>query len=49
MLRLMASFVLHYTRRVLFKGQVTMEERRFNLKYHWARVDCESLELYGLS
>jgi DDE superfamily endonuclease len=48
-LRLIASFVLHYTSRVLFKGRVTMEEMIFNLKHHWSSVDCEALELYGLS
>jgi len=48
-LRLMASFVLHYTSRVLFKGRVTMEEMIFNLKHHWSSVNCEALELYGLS
>jgi hypothetical protein len=48
-LRLMASFVLHYTSRVLFKGRVTMEEMIFNVKHHWSSVDCEPLELYGLS
>jgi hypothetical protein len=48
-LRLMASFVLHYTSRVLFKGQMSMEEMIFSLKHHWASVHCEALELYGLS
>jgi len=48
-LRLMASFVLHYTSRVLFKGQVSMDEMIFNVKHHWSSVDCEPLELYGLS
>ena len=48
-LRLMASFVLHYTSRVLFKGRVTMEEMIFNVKHHWSTVKCEALELYGLS
>lgn len=48
-LRLMASFLLHYTSRVLFKGQMSMEEIIFNVKHHWASVHCEALELYGLS
>jgi hypothetical protein len=48
-LRLIASFVLHYTSRVLFKGRVTMEEMIFNVKHHWSTVKCEALELYGLS
>jgi hypothetical protein len=45
----MASFVLHYTSRVLFKGRVTMEEMIFNVKHHCSTVKCETLELYGLS
>jgi hypothetical protein len=48
-LRLMACFVLYYTTRVIFKEQVTMEEIVFNLKHHWSSVDCQELELYGLS
>jgi hypothetical protein len=48
-LRLIASFILHYTSRVLFKGRVSMDEMIFNVKHHWACVDCEALELYGLS
>jgi hypothetical protein len=48
-LRLMASFVLYYTSRVLFKGRVTMEEMIFNLKHHGSSVDCQELELYGLA
>ncbi len=48
-LRLIASFVLHYTSRVLFKGRVSMDEVIFNLKHHWSSVACEPLELYGLS
>jgi hypothetical protein len=48
-LRLMASFVLYYTSRVLFKGRVTMDEILCNLKHHWSSVDCQELELYGLS
>jgi hypothetical protein len=48
-LRLMACFVLFYTSRVIFKGQVTMDEMVFNLKHHWSSVDCQELELYGFS
>ena len=48
-LRLMACFVLYYTSRVIFKGHVTMDEMVFNLKHHWTSVDCQALELYGLS
>jgi hypothetical protein len=42
-LRLIASFILHDTSRVLFKGRVTMEEMIFNLKHHWSSVDCAAL------
>ena len=48
-LRLMACFVLYSTTRVIFKEQVTMEEIVFNLKHHWSSVDCQELELYGIS
>jgi DDE superfamily endonuclease len=48
-LRLMACLVLFYTSRVIFKGKVTMGEIVFNLKHHWSSMDCEALELYGLS
>jgi len=48
-LRLMGCLVLYYTTRVLFKEQVTMEEIVFNLKHHWSSVDCQELELYGIS
>jgi len=48
-LRLIASFILYYTSRVLFKGRVTMEEMIFNLKHHCSSVDCQDLELYGIS
>jgi hypothetical protein len=48
-LRLMASFILYYTSRVIFKGRVTMDEMVFNLKHHWSSVTCEELELYGVS
>lgn len=48
-LRLMASFVLFYTARVICKGRVTMEEIVFSLKHYWRFVDSEALELQGLS
>jgi hypothetical protein len=48
-LRLMASFVLYYTSRVIFKGHVTMDEMIFHVKHHWSSVDCQELELYGSS
>jgi hypothetical protein len=48
-LRLIASFVLYYTSRMIFKGHVTMDEMVFNLKQHWSSVDGQALELYGLS
>jgi len=48
-LRLMASFILYYTSRVIFKGRVTMDEMVCNLKHHWSSVNCEALELYGVS
>jgi hypothetical protein len=48
-LRLMASFILYDTSRMIFKGRVTMDEIVFNLKHHWASVTCEELELYGIS
>jgi hypothetical protein len=48
-LRLMASFVLYYTSRVIFKGRVTMDEMIFNLKHHWSSVNCQDLELYGVA
>jgi len=48
-LRLMASFVLFYTSRVIYKGRVTMEEIVFSLKHYWRFVDSEALELQGLS
>jgi len=46
-LRLMASFVLYYTSRVIFKGHVTMDEMIFHVKHHWSSVDCQELALYG--
>jgi hypothetical protein len=48
-LRLMTSFLLSYTSRVIFKGGVTMDEIVVNLKHHWSSVICEPLELYGVS
>ena len=48
-LRLIACFVLYSTSRVIFKGHVTMDEMVFNLRHHWASVNCQQLELYGLS
>ncbi len=48
-LRLMASFILYYTSRMIFKGRVTMDEMVFNLKHHWSTVTCEELELYEVS
>ena len=43
-LRLMASFVLFYTSRVMCKGRVTMEEIVFSLKHYWRFVNSEALE-----
>ena len=48
-LRLMASFVLFYTSRVICKGRLTMEEIIFSLKHYWRFVDAEVLELQALS
>jgi hypothetical protein len=48
-LRLMACFVLYDTTRVICKGHVTMEAMVFNVKHHWSSVDCQELELYGIS
>ena len=48
-LRLMASFVLFYTSRVICKGRLTMEEIIFSLKHYWRFVDLEPLELQALS
>jgi hypothetical protein len=48
-LRLMASFVLYSTSRVICKGHVTMDEMLFHMKHYWASVDCQELELYGPS
>jgi len=48
-LRLMASFVLFYTSRVVCRGRLTMEEIIFSLKHYWRFVDLEALELQALS
>ena len=48
-LRLMGSFVLFYTSRVICKGGLTMEEIIFSLKHYWRFVDLKSLELQALS
>jgi hypothetical protein len=45
----MASFVLFYTSRVIYKGRVTMEEIVLSLKHYWRFVGSEALELQGLS
>jgi hypothetical protein len=47
--RLMGSFVLFYTSRVMCKRRLTMEEIIFSLKHYWRFVDCEALELKALS
>jgi hypothetical protein len=48
-LRLMASFGLFYTSRVICKGRLTMEALIFSLKHYWRFVDAEALELQALS
>ena len=48
-LRLMGSFILFYTARVICKGRLTMEEIIFSLKHYWRFVDLEPLELQALS
>jgi len=48
-LRLMTSFVLFYTSRVICKGRLTMEEILFSLKHYWRFVDMEPLALQVLS
>lgn len=48
-LRLMASFVLFYTSRVICKGRLTMEAIIFSLKHYWRFVNAEALELQALS
>jgi len=48
-LRLMGSFVLFYSSRVVCKGRLTMGEIIFSLKHYWRFVDCEALELKALA
>ena len=48
-LRLMGSFILFYTARVICKERLTMEEIIFSLKHYWRFVDLEPLELQALS
>jgi hypothetical protein len=48
-LRLLAALALLYTARVLFKGQVTLEEILVICPHHWRFLDSELLELQGLS
>ena len=48
-LRLIGSFILFYTVRVICKGHLTMEEIIFRLKHYWRFVDFEALELQALS
>ena len=48
-LRLMGSFILFYTARVICKGRLTMEEIIFSLKHYWRFMDLEPLELQALS
>jgi len=48
-LRLMGSFILFYTSRVICKGHLTMEEIIFRLKHYWRFVDLEALGLQALS
>ena len=48
-LRLMGSFVLFYTSRLICKGRLTMEEIIFSLKHYWRFVDMEPLGLQALS
>ena len=47
--RLIGSFVLFYTSRVICKGRLTMEEIIFSLKHYWRFVESEALELHALS
>jgi hypothetical protein len=42
-LRLMGSWILVYTSRVICKGCLTMEEILFSLKHYWRLVDLEAL------
>jgi hypothetical protein len=45
MSRLMGSFIVFYTSRVICKGRLTMEEIICSLKHYWRFVDREALEL----
>ncbi len=47
--RLIGSFILFYTSRVICQGHLTMEEIIFRLKHYWRFVDLEALELQALS
>jgi hypothetical protein len=48
-LRLIGSFILFYTSRVICKGRLTMEEIIFHMKHYWRFVDLVALELQALS
>ncbi len=48
-LRLIGSFILFYTSRVICKGRLTMEEIIFCMKHYWRFVNLEALELQALS
>ena len=47
-LRLMGSFTLFYTARVICRGRLTMAEILFSLKHYWRFVDLKPLELQAL-
>jgi hypothetical protein len=48
-LRLLGSFILFYTSRVICKGRLTMEEIIFSLQHYWRFVDLEALALPAFS
>ena len=48
-LRLLGSFVLFYTSRVIGKGCLTMEEIILSLQHYWRLVDLEALGFQALS
>jgi hypothetical protein len=48
-LRLMASFGVFDTSRVICKGRLTMEEMIFSPKHYWRFVDLEPLALQAIS
>jgi hypothetical protein len=48
-LRLLGSFLLFYTARVLCQGPLPMEEIIFSLKHYWRFVYAAALELQALS